>query len=332
MSDRGDNNFMRYIYRGEEGEIIPREATHITVHKDVTVIHEQAFFHHPNIVEIICHENVKKIVEEAFYECPKLKRVFMPGVEVVERGAFMECEALEDVECGKLEIIGYWAFGNCRSLQSINLPSARIVGESAFGNTALAYVKFGSKLEQLKERVFWACESLERITLPLKDGMFAYDDAFVECEKLHQVDLAEGELHETIAAFQLEEWRSEMYEEINSINQILPNADAGYYDEDDILNVYEGEKDQAIRRWIRSVLHKIVHYKAEHRRILSEAATLLELAIWKANLDDTDGDRIVSEGVRTTRGSVKRARRELCVTSGASIVIKNVLPFLELKS
>ena len=66
--------------------------------------------------------------------------------------------------------------------------------------------------------------------------------------------------------------------------------------------------------------------------MLNEAATLIELAIWKANLDDNNGGRIMSvrEGVRTTRGSVKRARRELCVTSGASIVIKNVLPFLEL--
>ena len=89
-----------------------------------------------------------------------------------------------------------------------------------------------------------------------------------------------------------------------------------------------------IREWIRSVIDKMNHYKAEHQRLLNEAATLIELAIWKANLDDNNGGRTMSmrEGVRTTRGSVKRARRELCVTSGASIVIKNVLPFLELKS
>ena len=336
MADRGDNNFMRYVYRGEEGEIIPREATHVTVHEDCTIVRVHAFFRHPNIVEIICHENVKKIVEEAFMECPSLRRVIMPGVEVVERGAFMECEALVDIECGKLEIIGYWAFGNCGSLENINLPSARIVGENAFSFTALTSVKFGSKLEQLKEMVFWGCHYLERITLPLKDGMFAYDDSFVECYRLNQVDLAEGELHETIAAFQLEEWRNEMYEEINSINQTLPDAYAGYDDRDDEYDEYNeydnGEKARVIRSWIRSVLHKIVHYKAKHQRLLNEAATLLELAIWKANLDDTDGYRIVSEGVRTTRGSVKRARRELCVTSGASIVIKNVLPFLQLKS
>ena len=119
-----------------------------------------------------------------------------------------------------------------------------------------------------------------------------------------------------------------MEKSVQSINQILPNAPVGRYG-----NFGDnGEKAQVIIAWIRSVLQKISQYKAEHQRLLNEAATLLELAIWKANLDDTDGDRIVSEGVRTTRGSVKRARRELCVTSGASIVIKNVLTFLELKS
>ena len=34
MSDEGDINFIRYIYRGEEGEQIPLDATHIIVHED----------------------------------------------------------------------------------------------------------------------------------------------------------------------------------------------------------------------------------------------------------------------------------------------------------
>jgi hypothetical protein len=63
---------------------------------------------------------------------------------------------------------------------------------------------------------------------------------------------------------------------------------------------------------------------------LKEATTLLELALWKANLDDNNGDRLEREGARTTRGSRKRAREEICVTSGADVVIKNVLPFLQL--
>ena len=54
MSDVGDNNFIRYIYRGEEGEIIPEDATHITIDASVTVIHEAAFYEETNIIEVIC--------------------------------------------------------------------------------------------------------------------------------------------------------------------------------------------------------------------------------------------------------------------------------------
>jgi hypothetical protein len=57
--------------------------------------------------------------------------------------------------------------------------------------------------------------------------------------------------------------------------------------------------------------------------------TLLELALWKANLHDDVA--AAQDGVRVTRGRVKRARKDRCITSGASIVIKNVLPFLALE-
>ena len=72
------------------------------------------------------------------------------------------------------------------------------------------------------------------------------------------------------------------------------------------------------------------HYKTEHRLLVKEATTLLELALWKANLDETESGVPSQEGVRVTRRQVKRARKERYITSGAGIIIKNVLPFLEL--
>mmetsp|Transcript_2100 Transcript_2100/g.3224 ORF Transcript_2100/g.3224 Transcript_2100/m.3224 type:complete len:106 (+) Transcript_2100:1-318(+) len=105
-----------------------------------------------------------------------------------------------------------------------------------------------------------------------------------------------------------------MMDEINRINQVLP--------------VNFREKTAAIQLWIQSAISQLDHYKAEHKALLKEATTLLELALWKANLDDNEGEM---EGVRTTRGRRKRARKESCITSGSSIVIKNVLPFLQLE-
>jgi hypothetical protein len=110
----------------------------------------------------------------------------------------------------------------------------------------------------------------------------------------------------------MESWRNNMMNGINRINQVLPNTDAE-------------QKTGAIQQWMSSVIHQLNHFKGEHHEILKEATSLLELALWKASLDNKGG--LEREGVRNQ----KRARKEICVTSGANIVIKNVLPFLALK-
>ena len=271
------DNIIRFTYTGVE--IIPREATHIFV--DAAFIPARAFLRHPNIVEVICHDGVETIEVEAFYCCPSLRRVIMPGVKIIDGealsgSAFYGCEALADVECGKLEMIGHSAFGDCTSLTSINLPSAKTVSGSAFTRCiALTNATFSNKLERVNHWAFDECWVLERITIPLKDGLFTDDNTFQGCDNLRQVDLVEAaELHETVAALHLDEWSNDMNEEIDSINQILHTAPPGNDDYDDY-----GEKTHAIRRWIRSVLGKINHYKAEHQRILDEAATTLQCTL-----------------------------------------------------
>eukprot|EP00984_Skeletonema_dohrnii_P000699 scaffold211_cov83-Skeletonema_dohrnii-CCMP3373.AAC.5 len=274
MAAEGDHIIrFNYNYTGA-GDEVPDDATHVTIAKSVTVIRRDAFHGNHDIVEVICDENVKKVEEEAFACFSCLRRVVMLGVEVVEYRAFDSCEALTHVECGKLEIIKFQAFGNCTSLGSIDLPSARIVEGNAFNYCeALTDVKFGSKLERIEDGVFCFCPSLERITIPLKDGILAAAISFIGCDNLKHVDLVEGAVHETIAALPLEEWRNDMNEEVDTINQILPKVDAGDYDDD-------GEKSRAIRTWIRSVLHKIIHYQAEHQRYLNEEiATTPQLAL-----------------------------------------------------
>ena len=213
----------------------------------------------------------------------------MPGVKVLRGAAFCNCRALTDVECGKLERIAQWAFSFCSSLRSINLPSIRILEEGAFFCCALTDVKFGSKLERIDWIAFVGCTSLERITIPLKDNLITRNDIFTGCDNLKHVDLVEGELHETIAALQLEEWRVEMWREFDAINQILPNARSGSFAD-------KGEKAESIRRWSRSVLGKIIQYKAEHQRLLNEAGSTLQLVLPQ------------------------------------DLVMKNIIPFLELPS
>ena len=278
-----------YVFTGRNGEVIPGHVTHVLIAKDLKFVPARAFYNHQNIEEVICHDGVLKIEELAFYNCPSLKRVIIPGVKVVEKRAFNECRALTYIEWGKLEIIGEYAFSCCKSLSGVDLPSIKIMQSCAFlGCIYLKNAKFGKDLESIEEEAFYRCTSLERITLPLKAGMISDDNVFQRCVKLNNVDLVEGAmLDKTVEALLLGGWKNDMNEEIDSINQVLPNTSAGKWN-------IPGGKAQEIRTWITSVLHKIVSYKAEHRRYLNEAAT----ALYSALPND--------------------------------IVLKNVLPFLEL--
>ena len=109
-----------------------------------------------------------------------------------------------------------------------------------------------------------------------------------------------------------------MKDEIDKINQTLPNVRAI-------------EKAGAIQQWVERVLQRMQQYKNEHQMLVKEAMTILELALWKANLRENEAGYATQEGVRVTRGERKRKRNDRCITSGASIVIKNVLPFLALE-
>ncbi len=65
-----------------------------------------------------------------------------------------------------------------------------------------------------------------------------------------------------------------MKEQIESINQILPNAYAG-----DEACEESGENTRAIRSSIKSLLRKIIHYQAEHHRVVNEAGSTLHHAL-----------------------------------------------------
>ncbi len=82
---------------------------------------------------------------------------------------------------------------------------------------------------------------------------------------------------------------------------------------------------------------KINDYKVEHRAILREATTLLELALWKAKLAGFRvEDYIMGPGEKKGARKAKidddeDARKEARITSGAGVIIKNVLPYLKME-
>jgi len=131
------------------------------------------------------------------------------------------------------------------------------------------------------------------------------------------VDLV-GEAHtKTISSLHMGSWRTEMIARINRINQVLP--DTG-----------QREKSGVIKHWMDTFLDKMDRYKAEHCRYVKEAITLLELALWKAKLDEKE-DTFAEGRTKKAKIDAESARKEKRITCGADIVIKNVLPFLQLE-
>ena len=272
MAAEGD--VIAFIFTGDV-DIIPQNATHVYIHESVSVIPVMAFYRHRCIVELICHMGVKRIEREAFFRCPSLLRVIISGVEVVERGAFMNCRAVTYVECEKLERIGERAFTWCISLTYINLPSVKVVERAAFLECfAMIDATLGNQLESISPMVFKCCRSLERITIPLKGDLITDDDIFQWCVNLKHVNLAGGAIHETIAAFQLNEWTNDVKDEIDSIGRILINTAPG-----GALGGDPGGKAIAISGWITRVLRKIIDYKAQHRELVVEAAPTLMVSL-----------------------------------------------------
>ncbi len=305
-----------FVYMGGNQQV-PDGVRRARIHKSVKIVRARAFQYRRHLISVEFHDEVEIIEEAAFSNCSSFKGpIKLLGVKIVKQGAFAGSRLI-GVEFGdKLETIETCAFNSCKVLRKIRIPSVRTIGNYAFARCVLLTdVEFGEALRkmQLKLCVFEDCFRLKRIAFPLIRNIIP-GGTFKGCPMLTTVDLVGG-IHNSIASLYFESWRNEMTREINRINQTLPTTEEGSL------------KTKEMKQWIRTVIRQLNYYKGEQRK-LKEVTTLLELALWKANLDN-EGDPLDREGVRRmTRGSRKRARKEICVTSGGGIVIKNVLPFL----
>jgi hypothetical protein len=318
------------VYLGGQ-QFVPFDVTHVIIDKSVKIIPERAFFRRTSLVSVETHDGIEKIGKYAFLICTSLRGIKLPGIKEIETDAFHSCTALTDVEFGdKLETIGQSAFSRS-ALRSITISSVRTIGGLAFSDSDhLTDVELPA-IERIEQAAFTRCPNLRRIAIPLKDNMFQFDSIFSgyeqyipyshfgSCENLAKVELVGG-IHKIISSLLLESWRDEMNQEIDRINQVLPKSTSVY------------GKTDAIRLWIRSVLHKMEHYKAEHNRLLKEDMTLLELAVWKAKLDEgmIAAHSLGLQPTKKVKIDVDANRKEQRITSGADIIIKNVLPFLKL--
>lgn len=298
-----------FIYTGRE-QVVPLNVTNVIIDPSVKVIPRGAFLNRRHLISVQMHDGVERIEEGAFQYCTSLREINLRGVKFIEFMAFLSCESLQVVELDdNLDTIGRSAFQECIALKCIKVKSARIIERWTFNNCLSLTELELLNAERIEEGAFNGCPSLRRIAIPLRNNLFLMNletnrcTLFNECHNLTKVDLVER-IHKMIEALSMETWKAEMNQEIDRINQVLPDTDTN-------------NRADAVRDLLRSVNERMNHFKAEHHMLLKEGTSLLELALWKAELDE--------------KGDSESCRQKKRISSGAVIVIENVLPFLRLE-
>jgi hypothetical protein len=87
--------------------------------------------------------------------------------------------------------------------------------------------------------------------------------------------------------------------------------------------VYGGDNTVILRR----IQAKVAHFEEEYPK-LKEAASILELALWKNRLDESGHKRQRNHCKKKMRTDESEIRRQCRITGGADIVIRHILPYL----
>eukprot|EP00985_Skeletonema_marinoi_P027932 scaffold23570_cov104-Skeletonema_marinoi.AAC.1 len=213
------------------------------------------------------------------------------------------------------------------------MPNVLRIGLRAFQDCAVTELDLPLGLEVVEGQAFGGCQSLTRVSMPLKGGMIQ-DGAFISCSRLVRIDLIGG-IHDFVSSLHLEGWKDTMKAEIDRINQDLP-----------LSSVRGVDKTTAIQEWMQSVLDSTEQYKVAHYAMLKECMSVLELAVWMSNIVEAEKERgidnkkkkkavaatpsvsleeILSETLKIdNEWSFRQAQRG----GSIEVVIQNVLPYL----
>ena len=99
--------------------------------------------------------------------------------------------------------IGWGAFQNCTGLQQVTLPKGlTAIKMRAFaGCTSLTEIDLPDSVSEIGQEAFWGCTGLTRFTVPKGVSFLGGDstgyNVFVNCHKLKDLRVAEGNPHHT---------------------------------------------------------------------------------------------------------------------------------------
>jgi len=265
----------------------------------------------------------------AFQRCTSLERIAIPStLTAIGAGVFNGCISLKEVKlCEGLQRIEMLAFRNCTSLEQFQIPSTvSAIGDRAFhGCVSLREVKLVVGIQDIGRYAFTTCRSLEPIAVPSKafvieTGVYL-NDFGIETEYHHNCRLlTDGtitpEIHGQVVVASSE---CLMYMSVTGLAEVQNAIN-------EIINSRERSRDENLER-IRVLF---AHYELERRK---EVTTILELALWKAKVDEskhanTSSNKDEHHCHKRARIDDLNARKECRVKCGADIIIPDVLSFL----
>jgi len=206
-----------------------------------------------NVTHVLFHSSVTEVHDEAFRGCSKLKEVvFSDGITTIGDGSFKGCKRLKRVVLDYgLKQIGDDAFANCVSLDSITFPST--------------VIKIG-------DRAFEDCSTLKQV-IHMNEGVgIKYGwDVFHGC----QLAMKKYRITKIIEISHLKELEQKI-DEVGSTTQLR---------DENITILLTQPNPNIVRRQntSRDKIGNLIQYYE-----VKEATTLVELALWKAEISQSD--------------------------------------------
>lgn len=188
--------YVSYFFGGGRGEDIPDSLVSVSVTKPFVnnAIPNSAFYNCDSVVNISIPSGYTSVGESAFQNCTNLTSFDFSGVLTIGNYAFYNSGIASAAFDENLYSIGSYAFESCDNLTYVDLPEGiSSIGSNTFKDTALTEITipdsvtdigayafagidvtefvFPSTVNNIGWGVLSGCESIEKLTLPITQGI-----------------------------------------------------------------------------------------------------------------------------------------------------------------
>ena len=190
----------------------------LVIGEDYQCIAEGAFQNNIKVRTLFLDRNVREIRKKAFLNCTAIKKIEMPGVQVIGQEAFEGCVNLTGASLpDTVETMGNSVFSGCKRLMSVQIGKMsqdRVIRRDTFRDcVSLKDIQLPQEIKVIEDFAFYKCQNLSEFffskcireignsafygcgftELELTDGLERIgDSAFLKCRNLEYVRIPES--------------------------------------------------------------------------------------------------------------------------------------------